>query len=130
MTEAQKILLMIETVRNVWEDSQLLNDIDLAVQKYLGEHISLTEYTRSRDALKDIRPDGWGVGHHCEDKWHTEMRANCYQIGEKGHNIKRSPVLPTEELAELHAIIQAIEWERENPEVFNGLSNDEPSQGD
>lgn len=65
-------------------------------------------YTRSRDALKAIRPDGWDFidvyGGYNHNKW-------IFNINMGSFNTKGA-VLPTEELAELHAIIQTIEYER------------------
>jgi len=63
------------------------------------------KYTRSRDALKAIRPEGW-VGWI----WSCHAENSCKL--NNGVKFTNSPGLPTEELAELHAIIQAIEWER------------------
>lgn len=69
--------------------------------------------TRSRDALKAIRPqqgcsvfrlfnaDDWD-GWKCQISWFPTSVAKYIT----------SPTLKTEELAELHAIIQAIEYER------------------
>lgn len=74
----------------------------------------IPEYTRSRDALKAIRPDGWGICHSPQGKFNTHIIVYCYQIGQKGYNTKGGLVLPTEELAELHAIIQTIAYERLN----------------
>lgn len=71
-------------------------------------------YTRSRDALKAIRPDGcyFRVGNDGEgtdpDLFVCEM---YYAPAYKNRGIK-AVALPTEELAELHAIIQAIAYER------------------
>ena len=68
-------------------------------------------YTRSRDALKGIRPDG------CEVGVFTNLGiAQChitlgYDEEEMLFSVRD---LPTEELAELHAIIQSIQWERDN----------------
>lgn len=62
------------------------------------------QYTRSRNALKAIRPEGWKriiiQGFPCSG-WTVEI-----------YDGAGTPNLPTEELAELHAIIQAIEYER------------------
>lgn len=69
-------------------------------------------YTRSRDALKAIRPEGWIMG-IC-----FKIQANGYCAGlyrlsaENDIAEEHSEPLPTEELAELHAILQAIEYER------------------
>lgn len=71
----------------------------------------IPKYTRSRDALKSIRPIGWGYDHDVIfDKWAivgymTEGFAKDFPCVE-------SPILPTEELAELHAIIQSIAYDR------------------
>lgn len=73
------------------------------------------QYTRSRDALKAIRPGGYfSLG---APDWKTEGRGRfdkyaglCASID----NQFESPAgLATEELAELHAIISAIDFERQ-----------------
>ena len=134
MSDHKKLLEMIENVKA--DDTAALRGVDARFVCFLeqkhfmnvtkGGRVIFNEkhgtpieygyntqkYSTSRDALKAVRPDGWGVGIHCNDKYHTTLMANCYKIGEKGHNIQRSPELPTEELAELHAIIQAIAYER------------------
>jgi hypothetical protein len=64
-------------------------------------------YSRSRDALKAIRPEGW--------KFKTEYFAGQFHTVPFLRNpfaLPYSPLLPSEELAELHAIIQALEYER------------------
>src|SRR5689334_14421562 len=100
MTEAETILKMIEAVDPA--DTAKLDEIDLAVAYYLvgggfrykiihsPERITRTErqgdwitvpykyqsrfrYTRSRDALKIIRPQGWG--------WQLQIREYPTQIG-------------------------------------------------
>lgn len=71
------------------------------------------KYTRSRDALKAIRPDGWQVsitGPYRNENGSYAM-LNIWEIGEEIQI--DTPTLPTEELAELHAILQAINYERE-----------------
>lgn len=74
------------------------------------------EYTRSRDALKAIRPDGLtitlfiqpnGAGYQA---WVRPTNSN-----HKPYPFESETDLKTEELAELHAILQAIEYEREQP---------------
>ncbi len=68
-------------------------------------------YTRSRDVLKAARLKDWTYSSHQNRKgfeypklgWVVSLGSVC-----------RSPILPTEELAELHAIIQAKEWDKEN----------------
>lgn len=68
---------------------------------------SSMQYTRSRDALKEIRPEGHYIDLHAfEEKW------LCRFTNHEGKILIESEFLPTEELAELHAIIQAIEHER------------------
>lgn len=122
---AAGILKMIEEVAP--DDTDKLHEIDARVwcwiegidpdQIFQGatkdypawkEPVALAaRYTRSRDALKAIRPEGyrtWAVP-YAKDFW-------------QGHAYKREGTsvvtreLSTEELAELHAIIQAIEYER------------------
>lgn len=134
-----ELLTLIENVDPT--DTAAMDDIDrkthIYVRKlkfYKGEtlnkrqHGSWPTYTRSRDALKSIRPEGWVFyiwqGHmleylitekhsYCEGR---KFRTNEIVDGEftcNGHLVK-SARLPTEELAELYAIISAIQWEREN----------------
>lgn len=91
----------------------------------------MLEYTRSRDALKAIRPEGysWFCLDHKDTTEDWECRIDftpqSKPLWEKtwGRLLKKvpnplvqvfSPTLPTEELAELHAIIQAIQWSRDN----------------
>lgn len=117
MTEAQKILKLIETVDPA--DTEKLDEIDDDVFWFLtnitGQTANPMQYTRSRDALKAIRPKGglpiiigdvtgsWKTEFIIPD--HDDYIDNCYQQF-------ASPLLPTEELAELHAILQAVEYER------------------
>ena len=124
MTPAAKILEMIEKVAEIKAEaeaegeprilSEFLDEIDEAVAKYEAPNDwmfwpSMPQYTRSRDALKAIRPEGWlknsfqyvlggfvSVLYNPDD---TEAET-------------RQRRLPTEELAELHAIIQATEHMR------------------
>lgn len=79
-------------------------------------------YTRSRDALKSIRPEGWQLRMGSTGEYDFEK--NTFQPDgkflcqleqyDKGiQNYKTvSERMPTEELAELHTIIQAIQHER------------------
>jgi hypothetical protein len=102
--------------------------------------VRFPKYTRSRDALKAIRPEGFseyfinydyhvtGNGEALGYGWEATIEftpktkplwVRCWEKLSK-HNIPEenqvwffnSKVLPTEELAELHAIIQAIAYER------------------
>ena len=134
MTQASKILELIETVNP--DDSDALDEIDARAwcwvkNKNIDEHFELDafngvwviskeikiqdnfQYTRSRDALKSIRPEGWAISGNYQYKWglHTIF---LYKWGMENASFE-SKMLPTEELAELHAIIQAIEYERNNP---------------
>lgn len=80
---------------------------DRSVLKHLfDDH----QYTRSRDLLKSIRPEGWHWLNTCkypDGSYHTNMFHNTID-----GVVATSGPLPTEELAELHAIIQAIDYER------------------
>lgn len=67
-------------------------------------------YTRSRDQLKQIRPDGWKFL-MCLKPIERQWQCSMYDPQHDGI-YSQSPMLHTEELAELHAIIQAIEYER------------------
>lgn len=76
------------------------------------------KYTRSRDVLKTIRPSGWYVGGIYDDAATGQYDNGYYFIlrnklktGETARH-QMAYGMPTEELAELHAIIQAIEYER------------------
>lgn len=77
------------------------------------KYLTPTNYCESRDALKIIRPEGAAFhviftpddqGYSAQVARHTDEYNSYYA---------RSPFkMPTEELAELYAIIQAIEHER------------------
>lgn len=134
---SKQLLEMIENVDP--EDTDKLDEIDARVwcwladkeyagQDELGNRIykeredcfpmvgcgsfangDLKLFTRSRDALKSIRLDGWvfRIGtdpnlEHMAGFWNTKVK--------DGWSTDEYP-LPTEELAELHAIIQAIAYE-------------------
>jgi len=121
MTEAQKILEMIEAVDPA--DTSKLDEIDDAVMSYLYiqdikeyappcivEMIEVTpqQFTRSRDALKGIWPEGWELTISTIDG-----SAVMYRSPDGIETFEVSAFhFPTEELAELHVIIQAIEFER------------------
>lgn len=137
MTTAKEILELIENVDI--KDSDKLDEIDAKVWCYLNNekferfHPSYPEkyrfwveldnviasrdfihYTRSRDALKSIRPDGWeftcGISMYDSDYYFCYVWTKQYDMPQ---TIEVND-LPTEELAELHAIIQAVEWTRNN----------------
>jgi len=125
--EHEVILKMIEEVDP--SDTAKMDEIDQKVSEYIegrelkfnddkvaywgtvdwidGEcWVSLPRYTRSRDSLKRVRPNGyrWGFMDYGENSIKYSYERGVYVIF--------SPKLPTEELAELHAIIQAIAYER------------------
>lgn len=75
----------------------------------------LPSYTRSRDALKTIRPEGWHIRgiDQLADNFHWRcVLAKPKTPASSSLDIAVAIPLPTEELAELHAIIQAIAHER------------------
>lgn len=125
MTDFEKLLNMIENVDTA--DSDALDEIDEMVFKYLGDKYgnlwitvvgesiaySIAKYTRSRDALKGMRPKGWRcfVAQQDDEKgtWVAGFQKQDYSF----HAVLTEG-FKTEEFAELHAILQAIEWERTN----------------
>lgn len=133
MTNAQTIMKMIAEVDPA--DTGRLDEIDLAVGKYIGGNEiivfllekapsgiekPLRQYTRSRDALKAIRPEGWnfqGLRETDAHLWWSEFRLGHQTSYDKAVCASE---LPTEELAELHAIIQAIEHGRTTSEGAEG----------
>jgi len=131
MTEAStKILELIENVSP--DNSGELDEIDFCVSEYLGNKDTETErrqgyawksYARSRDALKSIRPEGWKFNIKYDWVIDRYVCTGCSDY-KKPDNINTqyakvcSPYLEniTEELAELHAIIQAKAYERNQNE--------------
>jgi hypothetical protein len=114
---AQKILNLIENVDP--NDSAALDEIDAKTHMFWMDcqdypapswpSMGKPKYTRSRDALKSIRPDGWA--------FEISALQDAYVCHLNSTNISfrfdiDSAELTTEELAELHAIIQAIAHER------------------
>jgi len=110
----KQILEMIKAVDQ--EHTDKLNEIDRLVDFVIDEEqaelnddlgYGHPQVTRSLDAIKNIQPDGWvlvttacGVG-------------ACTTIGlADGDGSMPTPILPTEELARLHAVLQAIDYER------------------
>ncbi len=133
MTTAAELLKLIETVDP--SDSAKLDEIDARVWCWMNSNTydycfrnnanelvaktpeenvvtNIPLYTRSRDALKAIRPEGWYF--FCNPKWCiAETKKYDDYTGNK-LIFESSPYCKTEELAELHAIIQAIDYERNN----------------
>ena len=118
-------------------DTDKLDEIDARVAKYLNPDCEIgkdengwfiteqkvitdypTNFSRSRDALKAIRPSNWKTEINILNSVHLESEwSHCKIYRTKGNGrIDEeffSPELKSEELAELHAIIQAIEYESE-----------------
>lgn len=135
--DAKKILILIETAHP--EHKARLNEIDARVHAYVHhlEFLRLLHpyrmassrsyygrgrkgneriwrgpaYTRSRDDLKGIRPKGW---HSYAAPAGSDCVFPLFQALAQlpSGRAALSPALPTEELAELHAIIQAIDYTR------------------
>lgn len=117
-----ELLKMIETVDP--SDTAKLDEIDFEVSLYIEQpknesHIRkkivwwcpAKKYTRSRDALKEIRPEGWYFRIDYEG-----TRNGPFPYAEARNDVVvdvfSSGKQKTEELAELHAIIQAIDYDR------------------
>ena len=121
---AQEILAMIEAVDPA--DTAKLDEIDRWVCRYvhgMSEGFNGTyepekhRYTSSRDALKAIRPKGYSVYIQKTTSCMCTMEYVTYGALDedkiKPQKLVTARNLPTEELAELHAIIQAIAYERQ-----------------
>lgn len=144
MTPAQEILRMIEGV--AVDDTDSLNEINAHVHIYVGKDASLmaryewniekclslyrqypqlvSDYCGSRDALKAIRPDGWWPASYerdrvCVGSCPTRIGYENQKNPGFENRIHSPRFLPTEELAELHAIIQAIQHDRDNAATNN-----------
>lgn len=146
MSEAKKILEMIESVDP--NDTAALDKIDFAVLQYRlfneyqpsaigythtkdgSKPLVAEKYTRSRDALKAIRPSGeewhfiinklYSAKRYLESSglkegWRAKLTKARYEDSGRLNVIfatNDDGVFATEELAELHAIISAIDYER------------------
>lgn len=116
---ATEILRMIETVDPA--ATAKLEEIDFKVWCFIHQPPKdscfamrkYPEYTRSRDVLKSIRPERWKFKINYIYPEEQELHG-WFAFFQKTDpwKITRAQHLPTEELAELHAIIQAIEYER------------------
>lgn len=109
---------MIESVDP--DDKYALSEIESAFWSWYkpedDEELVIPEVATSRDALKAIRPDGWmfDISHvNSGLDWGCEMQ-NLETGVYVGYTHGTDPCFATEELAELWAIISAIEWERNN----------------
>jgi hypothetical protein len=110
--------LQIPVIRNEWLHFSPSDWGDFYIFNNHGESLARIPAQQwnvagSRDALKLHRPEGWDT--YAYRNW--SMKGS---IGVAHNNNPRCPVpdcstykaLPTEELAELHVIIQAINYER------------------
>lgn len=108
MKDHETILKMIEEVDP--NDTAKLDEIDRLVDEYEWNGVSQLlyppQYTRSRDALKEIRPNGWVFTITSGNEPLVWCLKNGVQIKAVVNEFT------TEELAELHAIIQSIAYER------------------
>jgi len=123
MKDHEIILKMIEEADP--SDTAKLDEIDEKTHRFLHgsirpkiEHRFIVQYTRSRDALKAIRPEGWMI--QLSHSWSiNKFRFSMVKFGDTKHEktinymgYSSEWCHRTEELAELHAIIQAIAYER------------------
>ncbi len=124
----EEILKMIEAVDP--SDTAKLDEIDARVYVYVwgtstscefgvchwligsgaGDLFAADEFTRSRDALKTIRPAGWWI--ETSNSPYCKIEKPPERSPWKS-TVFYAPQVATEELAELHAIIQAIAYERQ-----------------
>ena len=137
MTTAKEILTLIENVDP--SDSDALNEIDARVwcfknnknynyyEPYRNDETGRTQwivittrekhtkqekamnaefYTRSRDARRSITPNDF--------IYVPTVLDNGLIVGSNQHGDFETPPFEDEDRPELHAIVQAIEWEREN----------------
>ncbi len=88
-------------------DVEALDKIDLMVQEYLT--VPKAKYTRSRDALKKIRPKEVGLCIYTKDDGLNSCSWNIYN-GEKYLYHRGAEKMATEELAELYTIIEINGW--------------------
>ena len=126
MQDYQELLKLIEEVDQ--KDTVAMDKIDRAVCLWLKSPerrkriengivglYHIPKYTRSRDALKAIRPEGWlfnicNLAEFFECELFTTEGDDPFS--ENAKVITFNGKSATEELAELHAIIQAIAYER------------------
>lgn len=102
---AKRIIAKIESTHP--SNTTELDKIDQQVAQFLG--VAPASYTRSRDALKTIRPPKFWLKIENWPHGHTEV-FGCF-ILESGEVVAfESGCGTTEELAELHAIIQGVAY--------------------
>lgn len=136
MSGAGVILKLIEDVagphRCAFEIVQRLQEIDLATEYYLREingggillPFGSVRYSTSRDALKGVRPKGFNWTIHEQrvsemppaEMGFKNFTCSIWKRDDSGNMVFCAEgKADTEELAELQAIIQTIEWERKMP---------------
>lgn len=114
-------------------DTAKLDEIDARLHHFLNSTTAPSpnacdypRYTRSRDALKDIRPKDW--------RYTIEMDANgtscCMaSIGKSGHLCgMASEDMATEELAELNAIIRVLHYNQTSRDLLNAAFAPDPEE--
>lgn len=125
---AQEILKLIETVDTA--DTAKLDEIDARVWWFINPHGNGIPpgwerqwhpyYTRSLDALKAIEPRNMIANLYCPNassfifQLMIRERGFCKEFISPGTTNDKPKPLSTEHLARLHAIIQAIEYDRQN----------------
>lgn len=117
MTTAKEILELIEAVDP--KDAVKMGEIDKRASSYVifkqgvaGHWLcDPPKLTSSRDALKAIRPEGWTFQMFANSE-SGDLEYFGQLTRDNPYAEFTSPDMPTEELAELHAIIQSIEYER------------------
>ena len=119
----ETILKMIEAIDP--EDRWKLRILDDHVYRFRtgfnrGAETPDTCYSTNRNELKAIRPERYIFNISARAKYRKVIGASaCYTNLRKPNVCFVTPILPTEELAELHAIIQAIEYERQNGDIHH-----------
>lgn len=112
---------MIEAVKP--DDEEKLNEIGSRVTCYLNYFAPIDDLVNpnskwrikariDRNALKAIRPEGWGFSIRIMNDGRAWVEGYRHVYGVI--DLLTPIAMPNECLAELHAIIQAIEWERNN----------------
>lgn len=107
----KKILRIIESIKLLdINDTVKLSKIDYLVHEYIFGNLMSKPftYTKSRDIIKGIRPKGfWFQIIPVTD---NEWNVTCSDVDDGP--IICSGYIPSEELAELHATLQAIDYVR------------------
>lgn len=89
----------------------VLDEYQCEIEKLNG--VCFLKYTRSRDALKEIRPNGFDYGVDRDDLNPSIFVGFARQFdGKSWYGELFKGYCANEELAELHAIIQTIAFER------------------